>query len=226
MVFQDLTNHPVCAIKGNVAFLDAQPPLLKRFARRGKIVFFLLQRHYSMTSLLSDNDLYLFNEGSHIRLYQHLGAHPRVVDRQKGTNFSVWAPDAERVYVMGDFNNWDKTGIEMRTRGDSGIWEMFVPKVGQGDSYKYHIISRHDGYSVDKADPFAFHTETPPKTASKVWDLSYEWFDREWMAGRKSKNEIQAPTAIYEVHLGSWKRIPEDRNRSLSYREMAPQLAD
>ena len=179
-----------------------------------------------MTSLLSDNDLYLFNEGSHIRLYQHLGAHPRVVDRQKGTNFSVWAPDAEKVYVMGDFNNWDKTGIEMRTRGDSGIWEMFVPKVGQGDSYKYHIISRHDGYSVDKADPFAFHTETPPKTASKVWDLSYEWFDREWMAGRKSKNEVQAPTAIYEVHLGSWKRIPEDRNRSLSYREMAPQLAD
>ena len=179
-----------------------------------------------MTSFLSDQDLYLFNEGSHVRLYQHMGAHLRTVDGQGGTNFAVWAPDAQKVYVMGDFNGWDKTSLELRTRGNSGIWEIFVPRVGPGESYKYHVVSRLNGYTVDKADPFAFHTETSPKTASKVWDLSHQWADHEWMAKRRAKNEIHAPTSIYEVHLGSWKRVPEDRNRSLSYREIAPLLAD
>ena len=177
-------------------------------------------------SLLSDHDLYLFNEGSHVRLYQHMGAHPGIVDGRKGTHFAVWAPNAETVFVMGDFNEWNKTSVEMQPRGSSGIWELFVPKVGQGDSYKYHIESRLNGYKVDKADPFAFHTETPPKTASKVWDLAYQWNDADWMANRKSKNEVQAPTSVYEVHFGSWKRVPQDANRSLSYREMAPELAD
>src|SRR4051812_792313 len=118
-----------------------------------------------MTSLLSDHDLYLFNEGSHVQLFDRLGAHLRTVDGQIGTNFAVWAPNAKNAYVMGDFNGWDKTALQMHPLGSSGIWELFVPKVGQGNSYKYHIVSRLNGYAVDKADPFAFHAETPPKTA-------------------------------------------------------------
>ena len=177
-------------------------------------------------SLLSDHDLYLFNEGSHIRLYDHLGSHPMTVDGTAGTNFAVWAPDAEKVYVMGGFNGWNKAGHELQPRGQSGIWEAFVPGVGQGDAYKYHVVSRYHRYQVDKADPFAFHTETPPHTASKVWDLGYEWNDQSWMSSRGDRNSLHAPMSIYELHLGSWRRVPEDNNRSLSYREAAPQLAD
>jgi len=177
-------------------------------------------------SLLTDHDLYLFNEGTHTRLYLHMGAHPGEVNGVQGAHFAVWAPDAQKVYVMGDFNDWRKTGIEMHPRGQSGVWEAFVPGVKPGDAYKYHVVSKFHGYKVDKADPFAFHAETPPHTASKVWNLDYEWNDQEWMARRAGANSLRAPIAIYEVHLGSWRRIPEDRNRSLSYRETAPLLAD
>jgi len=177
-------------------------------------------------SLLSDHDLYLFNEGSHIRLYQHMGSHLGERDGSRGAHFAVWAPDADKVYVMGDFNDWEKTGLEMRPRGHSGIWEAFIPNVQAGASYKYHISSRLHGYRVDKADPFAFHAETPPHTASKVWTLDYEWRDAEWMSQRAARNSLRGPMSIYEVHLGSWRRIPEQQNRSLSYREIAEPLAD
>ncbi|HYR88615.1 MAG TPA: 1,4-alpha-glucan branching protein GlgB [Terriglobia bacterium] len=177
-------------------------------------------------SLLSDHDLYLFNEGSHIRLYDHLGSHLKTVDGIPGTNFAVWAPDAQQVYVMGDFNGWNKADLELHPRGESGIWEAFVPRIGQGDAYKYHVVSRYHRYEVDKADPFAFHTETPPHTASIVWDLGYEWNDQAWMSSRGGRNSLHAPMSTYELHLGSWRRVPEDNNRSLSYREAAPQLAD
>ena len=116
-------------------------------------------------SLLTDHDLYLFNEGSHLKLYERLGSHTRVVDGTEGTNFAVWAPDAEKVYVMGSFNGWNKTSHELHPRGQSGIWEGFIPHVRHGDPYKYHVVSRYHGYKVDKADPFAFHAETPPHTA-------------------------------------------------------------
>jgi 1,4-alpha-glucan branching enzyme len=177
-------------------------------------------------SLLSDHDLYLFNEGSHQCLYRHMGTHLGVQHGTAGAHFAVWAPDADKVYVMGGFNDWNKTGWQMTPRGQSGIWETFVPNVQPGDSYKYHVASRFHGYRVDKADPFAFHSETPPHTASKVWTLEYDWDDAEWISQRGSRNNLRSPMSIYEVHLGSWRRVPEDRNRSLSYREIAPQLAE
>jgi 1,4-alpha-glucan branching enzyme len=177
-------------------------------------------------SLLTDHDLYLFNEGSHVKLYERLGSHLRNQDGTEGTNFAVWAPDAEKVFVMGSFNGWNKESHPLYPRGSSGVWEAFIPHVRQGESYKYHVVSRYHGYKVDKADPFAFHAETPPRTASIIWNLDYEWHDQQWMAQRGQKNSLNAPISIYEVHFGSWRRVPEDNNRSLSYREMAPMLAD
>jgi 1,4-alpha-glucan branching enzyme len=177
-------------------------------------------------SLLTQDDLHLFNEGTHYRLYDKLGAHHMEHDGVQGTYFAVWAPNAERVYVIGDFNNWNKQFHPLRNKEQSGIWEAFVPNVVQGDIYKFHIISRHDGYRVDKADPFAVHTETPPKTGSVVWDTGYEWGDQDWMRERHQYNALDAPMSIYEVHLGSWMRVPEEGNRSLTYLELAPKLAE
>ena len=177
-------------------------------------------------SLLTDDDLYLFNEGSHYRLYEKLGAHRVSRDGEDGTCFAVWAPDAARVFVMGDFNGWHKTSHALRPRGSSGIWEGFVPGVARGMNYKFHIESRHRGYRVDKADPFALYAEVPPRTASVVWDLDYAWGDQEWMQTRHKNNFLHSPLSIYEMHLGSWRRVPEEGNRPLRYRELAPQLAD
>jgi len=175
---------------------------------------------------LADDDLYLFNEGSHFRLYEKLGARPMTVDGVEGTCFSVWAPNAERVLVIGDFNGWDKSSHPLRPLGHSGIWGGFIPGVSIGAIYKYHIASRHDGYRVDKADSFAFYSEVPPRTGSIVWDLNYTWKDQEWMASRGRHNSLEAPMAIYEVHLGSWMRVPEEGDRPLTYRELAPKLAE
>jgi 1,4-alpha-glucan branching enzyme len=177
-------------------------------------------------SLLSDHDLYLFNEGSHLRLYERLGSHARTVDGVEGTNFAVWAPNAERVAVMGGFNGWNDESHPLHTRGASGIWEGFIPHVRQGEAYKYFVASRYRGYNIHKADPFAFHAETPPKTASIVWNLDYQWRDREWMLDRQRRHSLNAPISIYEMHFGSWRRVPEDNNRPLSYCEMAPMLAE
>ncbi|MGH2458220.1 MAG: 1,4-alpha-glucan branching enzyme, partial [Chloroflexota bacterium] len=135
-------------------------------------------------TLLTDDDLYLFNEGTHGRLYDKLGAHALTVDSQIGTYFAVWAPNAERVSVVGDFNDWRSVAHPLGLRGQSGIWEGFVPGVEPGARYKYHIESRHLGYRVEKADPFAFATEVPPRTASVVWSLDYAWHDAEWLANR------------------------------------------
>lgn len=177
-------------------------------------------------SPLTDDDLYLFNEGSHFRLYEKLGAHPMEHEGKEGTCFAVWAPDAQKVYVMGDFNGWDKESHPLRPRGKSGIWEGFIPGVGKGANYKYHIASRFHGYHVDKADPFALYSEVPPKTGSIVWNLDYVWGDGEWMENRQKQNALDAPMAVYEMHLGSWMRMPEEGNRSLTYRELAPRLAE
>ena len=176
-------------------------------------------------SLLNEDDLYLFNQGSHFRLYEKLGAH-LIAGENTGTYFAGWAPDAEQVFVLGDFNQWHRNSHALMPKGQSGIWEGFFPDMGKGALYKYRIVSRFNGYRVDKADPLSIFNEVPPKTASIVWDLDYTWGDREWMAGRHQRNRLDKPMAIYEMHLGSWRRIEQEGNRSLSYRELAPQLAD
>jgi 1,4-alpha-glucan branching enzyme len=177
-------------------------------------------------TLLSQDDLYLFNEGSHFRLYDKLGSHPWVLDGIEGTYFAVWAPDADRVFVTGSFNGWSKENHPLEVKGSSGIWEGFIPNVRKGELYKYRIHSRYHGYRVEKADPFSLFNEVPPKTASIVWDLSYSWGDDSWMRERGRRNALDAPINIYEVHIGSWRRVPQEANRSLSYRELAPQLVD
>jgi 1,4-alpha-glucan branching enzyme len=177
-------------------------------------------------SLLSDDDLFLFNEGSHYRLYEKLGAHPLMVDGVEGTYFAVWAPNAKQVSVIGEFNGWDKSSHPLCPKGQSGIWEGFIPGVAKGTTYKYYVVSHHRSYRVEKADPFAFHNETPPKTASIVWNFDYNWGDQEWMEKRRTHNALDAPISIYEVHLGSWRRVTEEGNRHLSYRELAPMLAE
>jgi 1,4-alpha-glucan branching enzyme len=183
-------------------------------------------RQLVVTSMLTDDDLYLFNEGSHFRLYDKLGAHLREIGGVRGAHFSVWAPNAAHVSVIGDFNGWNKDAHPMAARGVSGIWELFVPGVNEGDTYKFHIRSHHEGYRVDKADPFAIHSETPPLTGSKVWDLSYEWGDADWMAQREQRQQLDQPMAIYELHVGSWRTVPEDGDRPLNYREMADPLIE
>jgi len=177
-------------------------------------------------SMLTNDDLFLFNEGSHYRLYEKLGAHSLTVDGAEGTCFTVWAPNAKQVSVIGEFNGWDKSSHPLYPKGQSGIWEGFIPSVAQGSLYKYYLVSHRRGYHVEKADPFAFYNEIPPKTASIVWNLDYSWRDQAWMEQRHARNALDAPISIYEMHLGSWQRVPEEENRYLSYRELAPRLAD
>jgi len=176
--------------------------------------------------LITSFDLHLFNEGKHNRLFEKFGAHLTELDGKQGTYFAVWAPDAERISVVGDFNGWNPDSHPMNPRDSSGVWEAFLPGLGKGSVYKYHIRSRYHMYEVAKADPYGFFHEVAPKTASVVWDLDYEWGDGEWMRTRHERNNFESPISIYEVHLGSWMRVPEEGNRSLSYREMAPKLAD
>ncbi len=177
-------------------------------------------------SLLTDHDIYLFKEGNHFRLYEKLGAHLVERDGVRGTHFAVWAPNAARVAVVGDFNQWDPQTHPLVPRWDgSGIWEGFVPHLGKGALYKYHIVSNHNGYRVNKGDPFAFFWELPPNTASVVWDLDYDWGDDLWMQKQGEHNSFHAPISIYEVHLGSWRRDPSNPARLLSYNEIAPMLA-
>ncbi len=178
-------------------------------------------------SRITDHDIYLFREGSHVRLYNLLGSHVMDVDGQRGVLFAVWAPSASKVSVIGDFNGWNADGHPLTPRLDSsGIWEGFIPGLDHGTIYKYHITSNFSGYSAEKGDPFARHWELPPRTASVVWNGDYQWQDGDWMAHRGGANALDAPHSIYEVHLGSWRRVPEDGNRSLSYRELADQLTD
>ena len=176
------------------------------------------------TPVLGELDLHLFNEGTHTRLYEQLGAHATEVDGHAGTRFSVWAPNADRVSVIGDFNGWDPDASPLAGVGHSGIWSGAFAGVGEGTHYKYHVRSRLHGYRVDKADPFGFFHEEPPRTASIVRRLDYAWNDAAWMASRGARNALDAPMSIYEVHLGSWRRGAD--GRVLNYRELAPLLAD
>ena len=177
-------------------------------------------------SLLTEQDLYFFNEGTHYRIHERMGAHIIDAGGEVGTCFGVWAPNAREVSVIGSFNQWHPKMHRLRPRGNSGIWEGFIPGVGKGALYKFHIESNHHGHQVDKADPFGLFHEKPPRTASIVWDIDYTWNDRDWMVTRAPHNSLKAPIAVYECHLGSWRRASEDHNRPLTYRETAPQLAD
>ncbi|MBV9764294.1 MAG: 1,4-alpha-glucan branching protein GlgB [Acidobacteriaceae bacterium] len=173
------------------------------------------------TRSLNDNDVYLFQEGTHLNLPDVLGAH--VVEERNGTQFAVWAPNARSVSVIGSFNRWHKDATPL-SRERAGIWIGFAEGVSAGAVYKYHVESDFGGYRADKADPLGFFHEAPPKTASIVWDLTYEWGDEAWMASRQSANGLDAPISIYEMHLGSWRRVADQDNRSLTYAELADEL--
>ncbi len=175
-------------------------------------------------SLLTDYDISLLQSGKHYRLYEKMGSHPVEVDGEKGVYFAVWAPHAQRVSVTGDFNHWKTKAHVLLPRWDhSGIWEGFIPGIGPGTVYKYHILTS-DGLGLDKGDPFARRWETPPRTASMVWTPNHDWKDESWLKKRLEKAGKPQPWSVYEVHLGSWKKLPEDANRSLNYRELADEL--
>ncbi len=180
----------------------------------------------SAGSLLTEYDIYLFREGKHASLYDKMGAHLIEHNGQQGVHFSVWAPSAEWVTVVGDFNGWNRESHALFPRWDSsGIWEGFIPGLQAGTVYKYFIKSRHHGYIVEKGDPFGFLWEEPPKTASVVCGMDYKWNDKKWLATRKQKaDEGTQPFSVYEMHIGSWRRVPEEDNRSYTYQELAKDL--
>ena len=173
---------------------------------------------------LGDLDLHLFGEGKHLRIYDKLGAHPIVHEGKRGMAFAVWAPNADRVSVTGNFNGWDPTKHPMRPLGSSGVWETFIPGLRAGELYKYAIKNRRREFF--KADPYAFMMEVPPDTSSVVYQSTYKFRDRTWISNRNKQEAWRKPLSIYEVHLGSWRRLSEEENRPLTYREIAPLLAD
>jgi 1,4-alpha-glucan branching enzyme len=178
---------------------------------------------YCFAPQLTDFDLHLMGEGTHYRKYEKLGAHILEVDGIKGVNFAVWAPNAKGVSVTGDFNGWDGRRHPMRIRKGTGIWELFIPGLGEGTLYKFELKSEKELFI--KADPYGLHSEMRPQTASVVWDMDkYRWGDGQWMRARAEKNWLESPLAIYEAHLGSWMR--SDDNGFLTYREMAVKLVD
>ncbi|MBX5482185.1 MAG: 1,4-alpha-glucan branching protein GlgB [Myxococcaceae bacterium] len=190
---------------------------------------FTFRDPYSFLPTLGELDLHLIGEGRHERLWERLGAHPLHHHGVAGTAFAVWAPTAASVSVVGDFNGWDGRLHPMRRMGASGVWELFIPEVGEGTRYKFEIRPQHGGPFLLKADPLAFRTEVPPLTASVVHDLGhYPWGDASWLAQRakRAKDVYPHPFAIYELHLGSWRHVVEDAGRPLTYREIAPALAD
>ncbi len=182
---------------------------------------------YQFGPILTDYDLHLLGEGTHFKNYERLGAHLIVHEGIRGVMFTVWAPNAARVSVIGNFNHWDGRRHTMRSRGPSGVWEIFIPDLTQGEFYKYEIKSRQGGYMVQKSDPYGFAAELRPKTASVVWDvMNFAWTDQKWMRDRVETQGLDAPISIYEIHLGSWKRRPDDGDRFLTYRELAEDLVE
>jgi len=180
---------------------------------------------YAFPYLLSEFDLHLMGEGRHYDTYEKLGAHIVTLEGVRGVHFAVWAPSAQRVSVVGIFNDWDGRIHPMRARGSSGIWELFLPELDEGAIYKYEIIGAQGAMLPLKADPYGFCSEMRPKTGSVVARLdTYQWRDADWIAHREKTNWFESPVCIYEVHLGSWRRVPEDRERWLTYRELGDQL--
>ncbi len=177
--------------------------------------------------LLSNFDRYLHREGTFYRSYEKMGAHLITRDGVEGTAFTVWAPSAKSVSVIGDFNHWDPNAHPMHFTQETGTWEVFVPWKLHGAHYRYRIQSRFNDFFTEKSDPYGFLYEMRPATASRVWHIDgYPWGDSEWMKTRRSRHTLNAPVSIYEVHLGSWMRVPEENNRWMTYAEIAPKLAE
>ncbi len=181
--------------------------------------------YYDVTRF-GDLDIYLFKEGTHAQLYKHLGSHLMKRDGKIGVYFALWAPNAKAVSVIGDFNSYDESAHKLRLRGDnSGIWEGFIEGVKEFDTYKYHIFNDFENPNANKADPYAFHTEVAPNSASRVYDIeNFSWDDEKWMKKRAKKNSTKSAISVYEIHLGSWRRKVEENNRYLSYEESAVEL--
>jgi 1,4-alpha-glucan branching enzyme len=217
--------HPAGLFEGFVP--DADAPLryeLDVSYPDGKT--FTMRDPYAFAPTLGELDLHLAGEGRHEELYERLGAHPRELDGVAGTAFAVWAPNARAVSVVGDFNGWDGRLNPMRSLGASGIWELFVPSVAAGDRYKYELKGPRGELLPLKADPYALAAEVPPATASRVYRSGHEWRDDDWLEERRAEEPFARPVSIYEVHLESWRRNPREDNRSLTYLELADELAD
>jgi 1,4-alpha-glucan branching enzyme len=226
-VVQGTASHPMQKLRAEGIFtarLDREPGhyLLRLTLWNGSRVE--IEDPYRFGPLISDFDLHIHGEGTQYESYRSMGAHPVTCDGVDGVRFAVWAPNAEVVSVVGDFNEWDERRHPMRMRS-GGVWELFVPAVGVGTNYKYSVRSHLRAYRQQKSDPYGFASEVPPKTASVVWDLDrYQWGDSAWMESRAHKDVLKEPVSIYEVHLGSWLRGPN--NSYLSYRELAPRLVE
>jgi len=178
-------------------------------------------------AFISDYDIYLFKEGKHFTLYEKMGAHIITRKGKTGVYFAVWAPNAKEVSVIGNFNDWKSGMHKLQIRDDeTGIWQGFISNIKKGDLYKFHIVSNVNNYTVEKTDPFANYNEVPPQTSSVVWDLEYTWNDNAYMQNRNERNALDAPMSIYELHLESWRRVPEEGNRYLSYKELAHEVAE
>jgi len=196
-----------------------------RILPQGSTTAYDVEDPYRFGHILGELDLHLLVEGTHLRIFEKLGAHPTTIDDVEGTSFAVWAPNANRVSVVGDFNGWDGRCHSMRCRLESGVWEIFLPGVEAGAIYKYEIKDRFGNLLAEKADPYALQSEHPPKSGSVVPSTEkYKWQDQHWMKTRGHHNDRDAPVTIYEVHLGSWRRKPEDGDRYLTYRELADEL--
>jgi 1,4-alpha-glucan branching enzyme len=195
---------------------------LRTFQKNGEIRQF--SDSYSFLPTLGDLDLHLFNEGKDLKVYEKMGAHPRTINGVQGVAFAVWAPGAKRVSVVGDFCAWDGRYYQMRSLGASGVWEIFIPGLGEGQKYKYELIGA-DGHLKLKTDPYGTYYEAPPHNASIIHNSgNYRWHDEGWMKKRASSDWKRAPVSVYEMHLGSWKRKPEEGDRPLTYRELAAEL--
>ncbi|WP_210495143.1 1,4-alpha-glucan branching protein GlgB [Patulibacter sp. SYSU D01012] len=215
--------HDAGVFEGRIA--DATLPLRYGLSvDYGETGTFPVNDPYRHTPTVGELDLHLFGEGRHEALYERLGAHVGERDGDVGTAFAVWAPNARSVSVVGDFNSWDGRLHPMRSLGSSGVWELFVPDVGDGAVYKFEIRTQ-SGELVLHADPFAFAAQVPPQTDSIVHRSTHEWRDADWLARRASEDHLKAPMSVYEVHLGSWRRRPEEDDRLLDYRELADELA-
>src|SRR5690554_4799884 len=208
-------------IKTDAGVKEKNPSAKGKVKERKGIPFTEKKEHLS---LFSDFDIHLFKAGKLYHLYNKLGSHVVEHNGEQGVYFAVWAPNAIQVQVIGNFNGWNKQSNQLLPRWDgSGIWEGVIPGLKQGEYYKYHIKS-FNGYEPEKGDPYAFHWETPPRTGSVVWDLPFKWTDQKWMKERKNGSPLDKPMAVYEMHLGSWRKVPEEGGRFMTYREIAETL--
>ncbi|WP_425427914.1 1,4-alpha-glucan branching protein GlgB [Aliiruegeria haliotis] len=222
--------HPLDAFEGVAGVFCGKVPHKSPYLLRGRNAAgetWENEDPYRFGPVIGEMDEYLLAEGTHQRIWQVLGAHVMEHEGVEGTHFAVWAPNAKRVSVVCDFNAWDGRRNPMRLRGQTGVWEIFLPGVGEGAVYKYEIIGAQGQLMAQKADPVGFGAQHPPETASMVRDISgYGWDDGKWMTSREAANAHDAPISVYEVHLGSWKRVTDDGNRPLSYKEAAVELVD